>query len=83
MQHYVIKFVSDLWQVCGFLRVLRPVTCGRFVVFSGYSGFFHQQNDRHDITVILLKVAFKHNKTNTLTLLINDQLNTVLLISYI
>jgi hypothetical protein len=23
IQHYVIKFVSDLWQVCGFLRVLR------------------------------------------------------------
>jgi hypothetical protein len=22
IQHYVIKFVSDLWQVCGFLRVL-------------------------------------------------------------
>ena len=26
LQHYVIKFVSDLWQV----------------VFSGYSGFLHQ-----------------------------------------
>ena len=23
IQHYVIKFVSDLWQVCGFLGVLR------------------------------------------------------------
>jgi len=23
IQHYVIKFVSDLRQVCGFLRVLR------------------------------------------------------------
>jgi hypothetical protein len=23
VQHYVIKFVSDLRQVCGFLRVLR------------------------------------------------------------
>jgi hypothetical protein len=23
VQHYVIKFVSDLWQVSGFLRVLR------------------------------------------------------------
>ena len=23
IQHYVIKFVSDLWQVCGFPRVLR------------------------------------------------------------
>ena len=27
LQHYVIKFVRDLWQV---------------VVFSGYSGFLHQ-----------------------------------------
>ena len=29
IQHYVIKFVSDLRQVCGFLRVLRfppPIT---------------------------------------------------------
>jgi hypothetical protein len=23
IEHYVIKFVSDLWQVGGFLRVLR------------------------------------------------------------
>jgi hypothetical protein len=23
IQHYVIKFVSDLWQIGGFLRVLR------------------------------------------------------------
>jgi hypothetical protein len=23
MQHYVIKFVSDLWLVCSFLRVLQ------------------------------------------------------------
>ena len=23
VQHYVIKFVSDLWQVCGFLRVIQ------------------------------------------------------------
>jgi hypothetical protein len=23
IQHYVIEFVSDMWQVCGFLRVLR------------------------------------------------------------
>ena len=43
VQHYVIKFVSDLWQVGGFLRVLR----------------FPPPNktDRHDITEILLKVA--------------------------
>jgi len=43
MQHYVIKFVSDLRQVGGFLLVLRfppPVKL-----------------TRHDITEILLKVA--------------------------
>ena len=25
VQHYVIKFVSDLWQVCGFLRFPPPI----------------------------------------------------------
>ena len=42
IQHYVIKFVSDLKQVSGFLRVLRfppPI-----------------KTDSHDITEILLKV---------------------------
>jgi len=43
VQHYVIKFVSDLRQVCGFLHVL---------VFSSTN-----KTDRHDITEILLKVA--------------------------
>jgi len=43
IQHYVIKFVSDLWQVGGFLRIL---------------GFPPpKKTDRHDITKILLKVA--------------------------
>ena len=43
IQHYVIKFVSDLWQVSGFLRALR----------------FPPPNktDRHDITEIVLKVV--------------------------
>ena len=43
IQHYVIKFISDLWQVGGFLRVLR----------------FHatKKTDRHNITEILLKVV--------------------------
>jgi hypothetical protein len=43
VQYYVIKFVSDLRQVGGFLRVLRfppPL-----------------KTDRHDITERLLKVA--------------------------
>ena len=33
IQNYVIKFVSDLWQVSGFLREL-DVQCGRLVGFS-------------------------------------------------
>jgi hypothetical protein len=41
MQHYVIKFVSNLLQVGGFLGVLR----------------YSNKTDRHDITEILLKVA--------------------------
>jgi len=42
-QHYVLKFVSDLRQVGGFLRP--PVSSTN-------------KADRHDITEILLKVAF-------------------------
>jgi len=43
IQHYVIKFVSYLGQVGGFLRVL--------------PGFPTNKTDRHDITEILLKMA--------------------------
>ena len=43
IHHYVVKFVSDLGLVGGFLRVLRfPPP---------------KQTDRHDITQIWLKVA--------------------------
>ena len=42
-EHYVIKFVSDLRQVSGFLQVLQ---------FSSTN-----KTDRHDMTEILLKVA--------------------------
>ena len=44
IQHYVIKFVSDLRQVGGFLRVflIQPTN----------------KTDRHDKTEILLNVAF-------------------------
>ena len=42
IQHYVIKFVSNLRQVGGFLR---------------YSDSSTNKTDRHDITEILLKVA--------------------------
>jgi hypothetical protein len=41
IQYYVIKFVSDLYQVSGFLWVLQ----------------FPPATDRHDITEILLKEA--------------------------
>jgi hypothetical protein len=43
IQRYVIKFVSDLRQVGGFLRVL----------LISYTN----KTDRHDIAEILLKVA--------------------------
>jgi hypothetical protein len=44
VQHYVIKFVSVLQQVGGFLRVLRSST---------------NKTDRHDITEILLKLPLR------------------------
>ena len=43
IQHYVIKFVSDLRQVGDFLWVLRVSSTNKA--------------DRHDITELLLKVA--------------------------
>ena len=54
IQHYVIKFVSDIWQVIGFLWVLGfpPLT---------------NKTDHHDITEILLKVALKQHNTNPLS----------------
>ena len=51
VQHYVIKFVSDLRQVGGFLRVLESYT---------------NNTDRHDITEILLKVALNTIKQTTM-----------------
>jgi hypothetical protein len=44
VQHYVIKFVSNLRQIG---------------VFSGYSGSSTNKSDRHDITDILLKVVWR------------------------
>jgi hypothetical protein len=49
IQHYVIKFVSDLWQIGGFLLVLL---------------FPPNKTDSHDITDLLLKVALSTKKTN-------------------
>jgi hypothetical protein len=34
----------------------------RMTVFSGYCGFLPNKTDRHDITEILLKVAFIHEE---------------------
>jgi hypothetical protein len=45
IQHYVIKFVSDLWQVSGFLY--------RCTLVSSTN-----KTDPHNITEILLKVTF-------------------------
>jgi hypothetical protein len=52
----VIKFISDLQQIGGFLRVL--------------SGFLHQYNCRHDIAEILLKVALNTINQTKSTLLL-------------
>jgi hypothetical protein len=43
IQLYVIKFVSDLWQVSGFLQILLVSTTNK--------------TDHHNITEIFLKVA--------------------------
>ena len=37
--------------------VILSMTCGRSIVFSGYSGFFTNKTDLPDITEMLLKVA--------------------------
>jgi hypothetical protein len=47
IKYYVIKFVSDLRQVIGFLQAL----------------WFPNKTDLHDIFGILLKVALKHQKS--------------------
>ena len=54
MQHYVIKFVSDLQQVGDFLRVLGVSSINKI--------------DRHDINEILLKVVL--NTLNITTYII-------------
>jgi len=53
IQHYVIKFVSDLRQASGFLRVL-PVSSTN-------------KTDCHDITEILLKVTLNTINPNSST----------------
>jgi hypothetical protein len=48
VQHYVIKFVSDLWQVGGF-SLGPPIS-------------FTNKTDHHDIAEILLEVALNTTK---------------------
>ena len=54
IQHCVIKFVSDLQQVSGFLRAIR---------FSSIN-----KTDRHGITEILLKSGVKHHRESQIEL---------------
>ena len=64
VQHYVIKFVSDLRQVGGFLR--SPVSSTN-------------KTDRHDITEILLKVALntiKQSNKQTCTQLFSSEMGS-------
>ena len=51
MQHYMIKFVSDLWQVDQWFPLGTPVSS-------------MNKTDRHDATKILLKMALNHHNSN-------------------
>ena len=49
------------------MLIILSVTCDRSVVFSGYTGYYTNKTDRHDITETLLKVALNTiNQTPTL-----------------
>jgi hypothetical protein len=63
MQYYVIKFVSDLRQVGGFLKVLTTQVSST------------NKTDHHNITEILLKVAIN---TITLTQMNSLEQNLIL-----
>ena len=63
MQYYVIKFVSDLRQVGGFLKVLTTQVSST------------NKTDHHNITEILLKVAIN---TITLTQMNSLERNLIL-----
>jgi hypothetical protein len=66
IQHYVIKFVSELRQIVGFLRVIgflhQLQLVAHFRWFSpGTPASSTTETGRHDIAEILLKVALKHH----------------------
>ena len=64
IQHYVIQFISNLWQVIGFLLVL---------LFSSTN-----KTDRHDITEILLKVGLNFINHHKLSIAkTNKQIDTI------
>jgi hypothetical protein len=51
IQHYVLKIISDLWQIGGFSPGA-PVSC-------------NNKTDRHDITEMLLKVLNTTSQTKS------------------
>jgi hypothetical protein len=65
IQHYVIKFVNDLWQVGGFLQVLYTTLCDKVCQWLVAGRWFSpgtqvsstNTTDHLDITEILLKVV--------------------------
>jgi hypothetical protein len=62
IQHYVIKFVSDLRQVAGFSPDTNKMTATTGLwVSAGTLVSSTNKSDSHDITEILLKVALKHH----------------------
>jgi hypothetical protein len=70
IQHYVIKFVSDLWQVRAHGRWFYPGTPTSSTTKTG----------RHDIAEILLKVAF--NTINQIKSNYVDQKSKMAFIAY-
>ena len=74
IQHYVIKFVSNLLQVDGFLHrgsqlYFHITACG--FLRPGHSVSSTKKTDRHKITKILLKVALNtinHQQPNSVNL---------------
>ena len=56
------------------------MTCGRSVVYSGYSGFLHQWTDIHDIPEILVKVALNTiTLTSEIVILLNLDLDNLII----
>ena len=47
IQHYVIKFVNDLWQVSRFLQVLRFPPSIKLIVKSQYNGNIVESGIKH------------------------------------